>query len=138
MGSGKTSKAGISGIVAAFVRYTLAGGMGFVLDYAVLTICYEALGVHYLTSSALGFMVGLVFVYISSNKWVFASRRMENKMWLEFIIFFVIGIMGLGFTMLFMYLFVDVIHIHPLISKLFTTALVLLWNFSARKIILYS
>lgn len=128
----------VRGIVGSFVRYMLAGGLGFVIDYVVLAVLYEVMGIHYLASSAAGFMAGLIFVYITSNKWVFTHRRMENKAWLEFLIFAVIGVMGLGFTLLFMWLFVDVCHIYPLISKFFTTALVLLWNFSARKIILYT
>lgn len=131
-------KADVNGLVATFARYLLVGGLGFVLDYAVLTVCYELLKIHYLIAAATGFIVGLIVVYITSNKWVFSCRRMENKKWLEFIIFTVIGVVGIGFTLLFMWFFVDVCHIHPLISKLFTTALVLLWNFSVRKIILYS
>lgn len=130
--------ADVNGLVATFARYLLVGGLGFVLDYAVLTVCYELLEIHYLIAAATGFIVGLIVVYITSNKWVFSCRRMENKKWLEFIIFTVIGVVGVGFTLLFMWFFVDVCHIHPLISKLFTTALVLLWNFSVRKIILYS
>ena len=130
--------ADVNGLVATFARYLLVGGLGFVLDYAVLTVCYELLEIHYLIAAATGFIVGLIVVYITSNKWVFSCRRMENKKWLEFIIFTVIGVVGIGFTLLFMWFFVDVCHIHPLISKLFTTALVLLWNFSVRKIILYS
>ncbi len=125
-------------LCAVFARYLVAGGLGFVLDYATLALCYEILGLHYLVAAALGFLAGLIFVYISSNKLVFSQRRMEARAWLEFLIFALIGIIGLGLTLLFMWIFVDVCHIYPLISKLITTALVLLWNFFARKIILYS
>ena len=122
----------------AFMRYLLAGGLGFVIDYGALTLCYEILGIHYLISAIAGFSLGLVFVYISSNRWVFSKRRLSNKAWLEFLLFAIIGIIGLGLTVLFMYFFVDICGIHPLIAKLFTTFLVLLWNFGSRKVILYS
>ena len=122
----------------AFMRYLLAGGLGFVIDYGALTLCYEILGIHYLISAIAGFSLGLVFVYISSNRWVFSKRRLSNKAWLEFLLFAIIGIIGLGLTVLFMYFFVDICSIHPLIAKLFTTFLVLLWNFGSRKVILYS
>ena len=138
MGFSKMMTAGVRRFVTSFVRYMLAGGLGFIIDYAVLIVCYEMLGSHYLVSSAAGFIAGLIFVYITSNKWVFPTRRMEQKRWLEFTIFAVIGVVGIGLTMLFMWFFVDVCHIHPLISKLFTTALVLFWNFLARKNVLYS
>lgn len=127
----------LQGLALSFFRYMIAGGMGFVLDYGIFAFCHEVLGVYYLLSAALGFVAGLVFVYISSNKWVFKQRKMENRQAVEFSIFALIGIAGLGFTLLFMWIFTDLCHIDALISKLITTALVLLWNFGARKVILY-
>ena len=129
---------GAKQLFEAFVRYIVAGGIGFVIDYGVLALCYEILELHYLFASAVAFMAGLIFVYACSNKWVFKTRCMRNHVWLEFCIFTLIGLIGLGLTLLFMWLFVEICHIYPMISKLMTTALVLLWNFMARKIILYS
>ena len=125
-------------LIISFAKYMVAGGVGFLLDYMVLAVCFECFGWHYLLSSALGFVSGVVFVYICSNKWVFTRRSMADKVVAEFTTFLLIGLIGLGLTLLFMWLFVDVAGIYPLISKLVTTAIVLLWNFGARKIILYS
>ena len=57
---------------------------------------------------------------------------------MEFFVFALIGIIGLLLTVLFMWVFVDVSGIYPLVAKFMTTALVLVWNFGARKMILYS
>ena len=124
--------------LATFAKYLVAGGAGFVVDYSFLTLCYVLLGCHYLISAALGFIAGLVFVYISSNKWVFACRRLKDNVAMEFFVFAIIGIIGLLLTVLFMWVFVDVSGIYPLVAKFMTTALVLVWNFGARKMILYS
>lgn len=131
-----TSQA-IKKLVTSFLKYLVAGGLGFVLDYGTLTLCYEVLGVHYLVAATCGFLVGLIFVYISSNKWVFDTRKMKNRRVQEFLIFAVIGIIGLGLTNLFMWGLVDGLGVYPLIAKLFTTGVVLMWNYGARKIILY-
>lgn len=122
----------------SFTKYLVAGGAGFTVDYSVLTLCYVLFGCHYLISAALGFVAGLVFVYISSNKWVFTHRRLKDNVAMEFFVFALIGIIGLLLTVLFMWVFVDVAGIYPLVAKLITTALILMWNFGARKIILYS
>lgn len=127
-----------SPLVVSFVKYLVAGGAGFIIDYSVLFVCFELLGWHYLISSIMGFIAGLIFVYISSNKWVFLHRSLADKVVAEFVIFLLIGLVGLGLTVLFMWLFVDVAGVYPLVSKLATTVIVLLWNFGARKIILYS
>ena len=46
--------------------------------------------------------------------------------------------MGLGLNNLLLYLFTDKLNIHYMISKLLTTALVMVWNFGARKVILFN
>lgn len=123
---------------ASFAKYLVAGSAGFIVDYSVLTLGYVLLGCHYLISAALGFVAGLVFVYVSSNKWVFAHRRLKDNVTMEFFVFALIGIIGLLLTVLFMWVFVDLSGIYPLAAKLITTVLVLMWNFGARKMILYS
>ena len=127
----------VKGMIIAFVRYMFAGGVGFLIDYSILALFYEVCGCHYLLSSAMGFVCGLIFVYVASNRWVFSNRKMQHHQVVEFVIFSIIGLVGLLLTMLFMWLFTDVCAIHVLISKLLTTALVLMWNFGARKFILY-
>lgn len=124
-------------LFSAFLRYVVAGGVGFLIDYGVLLLCHEVIGIHYLLAATLGFIAGLVFVYAASNKWVFDQRKMESSKVKEFSVFSLIGIVGLGLTVLFMWAFTDGLGMMPRISKLFTTALVMLWNFGARKCILY-
>ncbi len=123
--------------ISSFVRYLVAGGAGFLIDYGIFATCHEVFGWHHLLSATIGFICGLVFVYVVSNKWVFTNRKMQHQQVVEFIVFSVIGVIGLLLTVLFMWIFTDVCSIHALISKLLTTALVLVWNFGARKYILY-
>ncbi len=111
--------------------------MGFLLDFGTLYLLFNILGINYLLAAAIAFTAGLVFVYLSSNKWVFDERRMEDRQVLEFTLFAIIGLVGLGLTVLFMWLLVDFGGIYPLVAKLITTGLVLCWNFGARKYLLY-
>lgn len=124
-------------LFSTFCKYLVAGGMGFLLDFGTLYLLFNILGINYLLAAAIAFTVGLVFVYLSSNKWVFDERRMEGRQVLEFTLFAIIGLVGLGLTVLFMWLLVDFVGIYPLVAKLITTGLVLCWNFGARKYLLY-
>lgn len=118
-------------LFSTFCKYLVAGGMGFLLDFGTLYLLFNILGINYLLAAAIAFTVGLVFVYLSSNKWVFDERRMEDRQVLEFTLFAIIGLVGLGLTVLFMWLLVDFVGIYPLVAKLITTGLVLCWNFGA-------
>lgn len=126
-----------SALVLAFLKYALVGGGGAVVDFCTLMLCYEVFGWHYLFATACGFMVGLVFVYILSNLWVFDTRKLETSPAKEFVIFTLIGIAGLLLTQGLMWLFVDGCGLIVPLAKCITLFLVLFWNFGARKWILY-
>lgn len=117
-------------------RYTFVGGFAFVVDFGLLYLLTEFANCHYLTSAAIAFIAGLVVNYILSKLWVFNKSAYKNRV-AEFLIFALIGVIGLGFTELLMWLFTDIIGIYYIISKVLTTALVYFWNFFARKLIIF-
>lgn len=124
-------------LLAAFLKYLVAGGIGFVVDFSALTLCFNVLGLHYLVAAAMAFIASLVVVYMASNRWVFPERKLQDRKALEFTIFSAIGVIGLLLTLLSMWILVDVAGLYPLIAKIFTTAIVLAWNFGMRKLALY-
>jgi putative flippase GtrA len=120
-----------------FFRYAIVGGVAFLVNLAALWFFTEELGMHYLLSGALGFVLGLITNYMLSTVWVFSQHRIANK-GAEFGIFLIIGVIGLGFNEIFLWFFTDIAHIHYLISQIITAALVLIWNFVARRKLLFS
>lgn len=118
-------------------RYCFVGGLAFIVDYGFLVLLTEVCGLHYLISATISFIAGLIVNYLLSTSWIFRQSKLENK-WAEFIVFAIIGVIGLGLNNLLLYLFTDIIHIHYMISKLITTGIVMIWNFGARKIILFT
>jgi len=129
-----TAKESVSG---QFLRYLVVGGIAFVLDFGVLVVLTDALGVWYLTSAAVSFCCGLATNYLLSITWVFTVRSVSSQK-AEFAIFSIIGIVGLGWNELFMYLGTDVAGLDYRVSKLITVAIVLVWNFGMRKLLLFS
>ena len=93
-------------VVGQFMRYLVVGGIAFVVDFGVLLLLTELFDLHYLASAAAGFCCGLVTIYILSITWVFNIRSLESKR-VEFVIFVIIGVAGLGWTVLLLYLFTD-------------------------------
>lgn len=118
------------------IRYGFVGGVAFVADYGSLYAFTEWLGIQYLVSAALAFIIGLTVNYILSNLIVFSTHRLNNR-WLEFVIFAIIGVIGLGLNELIMYCSCELIGLHYMIAKLISTALVFFWNFFARKLTLF-
>jgi putative flippase GtrA len=119
-----------------FFRYTVVGGVAFVVDFGLLYAFTHYGGVYYLTSATLAFVVGLVINYTFSVRWVFSRRAVSNR-WVEFGLFALVGVLGLGLNDLSMWLLTSVAGFYYLYSKLMTTALVFVWNFAVRKVSLF-
>lgn len=118
-------------------RYAFVGGVAFIVDFGLLYALTEYVHFHYLLSASFAFIVGLVINYSLSKIWVFSSNTIKKR-WIEFAVFSLIGIVGLGLTNLFLWVFTDYCSIHYMFSKVLTTIIVFFWNFFVRKIILFN
>lgn len=120
-----------------FIRYVVVGGVAFCVDFAALFVLTSAFGVYYLTSATIGFTLGLVVNYLLCITWIFEFRTLESRMQ-EFALFAAIGVAGLILNNLILYALTDWAGIHYLISKAFAAGVILLFNFTLRRAILFS
>lgn len=124
-------------LLIQLIRYIVSGAIAFGVDFTVLWILTDFFDFYYLTSSVISFMFGLAASYLTSATWVFDEKRLSNKT-IEITIFGIIGGIGLLLTSFFMWLFTSVLFIYYLYSKILTTAIVFIWNFIAKKKILFT
>lgn len=120
-----------------FFRYTLVGGLAFVIDLGLLFVLTEYAHLHYLVSATLSFLAGLLVNYMLSTQWIFRSSKIKNKK-VEFILFGLIGVIGLGLNNVLLYFFTDLIGLYYMLSKLITAVLVYAWNFLGRRYFLFN
>lgn len=118
-----------------FIRYGVASLCALALDTGLLLLLTEVYGVSYLVSGAVGFVAGMVAIYILSIRWVFDERSMDPLK--EFMLFAAIGLVGLGINELILFVFTGLVSVHYLLSKILSVALVFSWNFAARKYLLF-
>lgn len=117
-------------------RYVFVGGAAFIVDFGSLFILTDFFGIYYLISAAIAFILGLIVNYILSISWVFNNRKLDN-LTLEFGVFSLIGIVGLGLNEVFIWFFTAEVGFYYLISKIISAVIVLFWNFFARKYVLF-
>lgn len=142
----KTDHTGIQ-----FFRYLFVGGIAFAADFGTLAILVELFGMREreLLAAAIAFVVGLTVNYLISTMWIFKKSAISNRA-VEFVIFALIGVVGLGINEAIIWLFQEVLSkkmiLGPLLhadqyylaGKIISTAVVFLWNFIARKWILFN
>ena len=126
-------------LAGQFVRYLVTGGLAFIVDFGLFALCLYVFDWHYLLANLVGLVAGLVLNYAMSIVWVFTAckRTLEKQKVAEFVLFALVGIAGVGINQLLMYLMVDGMALKEMLSKIVAAALVLMWNFGARKLLLF-
>jgi len=123
-------------LLQQFSRYLVVGGVAFVVDFGLLYLLTELAGLYYLISAAIAFLFGLLTNYCLSRLWVFDRRTIKNVA-VEFVIFTAIGIVGLGLNEVIIWYVREKIHFHYMFAKAISAGLVLIWNFGARRSVLF-
>ncbi|OUL10438.1 hypothetical protein B0533_02685 [Sedimentibacter sp. SX930] len=133
-----------SNLLKEFGRYILVGGSAFIIDSSLLYIFKEhvfynldIIGLY--ISTALGFTGGLIYNYILSLAFVFrgGKERKRGNGASTFISFAVVGIVGLLLTEWGLYVGVEKLGFHYLSVKAMMAAVVLIWNYVGRKVLLF-
>jgi len=126
------------------IRLFRESGLYFLVSLAALGVDYSLLvgltklaHVPYLISAAIGFTAGLLVNYVLSVTVVFRQHRMENR-GAELLLFVGIGLIGLALNEGLMKVFVDSLRLDVAVAKLPATAVGFVFNFGARKLLLFS
>lgn len=113
-------------------RFGIVGIIAFIIDYTLLYIFTDILGINYLISSGLSFIISVIFNYVASIKYVFNTGHRQGLK--DVIIFILLSTIGLGINEIIMFIGVNYLHVHYMIVKIGATAIVMIYNFITRKI----
>jgi len=131
-------------IAYEFMRYVVVGGIAFVADFGTLVATQElflkrfSCGVYLAT--VFGFIVGLSVNYALSLWFVFTQKKDRDKgrSVAAFLIFGVVGLLGLLWTEFGMWFGIEVIGWNYMVVKVFVTVAVLFWNYIGRKVLIFN
>lgn len=116
-------------------KFLIVGGTATVIDFIVLFILKEFIGLNEIVANTISFTVSVIYNYIASVKWVFDVDKDKNKS-KQFITFITFSIIGLLLNNLILWICIDKLSIYYLIGKVIATGLVMVFNFITRKMFL--
>lgn len=113
-----------------YFRYLMCGAVATVTDVGLLFVLTHFVHLNYLIVAAASFLCGITVNYTLNTILVFQSSGKIKK---EFPVFAMIGLGGLAWTELILWVLVDKLNIYVMIAKAVAIVLVLQWNFFMRK-----
>ena len=125
------------GQLRQFALYGVASVTALAVDYGLLIFLAEYVGFHYLISASISFLVGGIVVYFASILHIFDQRRLSNKS-IEITSFMAIGVVGLAMNGLLIWAITEGTPISYQLAKLPTAGIVFLFNYVARRSLLFS
>ena len=122
-------------LIKQVIKFGIVGGSAFVIDYGLMIFLTEVVCINYLISNGIAFSASVIFNYIMSVKWVFDVKQNKSKT-NQFFVFVLLSLVGLGINQLIMWISVEKIGVYYLLSKIYATIIVMIYNFITRKMFL--
>lgn len=121
-------------LIEQLMKFGVVGVIASLIDFGVLYVLTEFLGINYLVSSTISFLASVIFNYILSVKWVFVTAKTNKTK--ELLLFTVLSAVGLVINNLLMWVFVEKAGVYYMLAKVIATVVVMLYNFISRKILI--
>ena len=117
-------------LLRQFVKFTGVGFVSAIGHYGLLIALVQLAAVSAVPASAAGALLGAWINYALNYRYTFRSNRQHREAMLRFA---VVATIGLILNTLFMWVGVELINVHYLLSQVVTTGLVLIWSFAANR-----
>ena len=122
-------------LVCKIIKFTIVGGIATLIDFIFLYVFKEYLNINIILTNTLSFTISVIYNYIASITLVFDVNRNKSKK-IQFILFVIFSIVGLTINNIIIYILIDLLSIHYILSKVIATFIVMIFNFITRKMFL--
>lgn len=116
-----------------FMRFLIVGVLSFAVDYGLYIVLLNWL--QYIVASSISFTISLVLNYYLTLRFVFKARP-GRSMVREFVAFVALNMVALGLNQLCLFLAVAGLGVSEVAGKIIATAVVLVYNFISRKLLI--
>jgi putative flippase GtrA len=123
-------------LIQEAIRYGAVSISALAIDVIFLYVLVQYLSWWYVAAATTSFMVGLLVAYGLSVTRVFHYRRLKDPR-IEFVSFAAIGAVGVTINAFIIFFIVKVLGVHYLIAKCCAASFTFVWNFFARRQLLF-
>lgn len=118
-----------------FIIYSIIGASGALLDYVAFVMMIHWLPWHYLAVNSISTTLGVTNNFFLNAHFNFGVKDLLFK---RFVLFFAVGLLGMGVASLLLFLLIDVMHLSPEISKVLVIVVIVFLQFNLNKRLSFS
>lgn len=118
------------------IKFCIVGSVNTLITLVTFYILNKILQINYLTSSLLGYVLGMINSYVLNKRWTFQNR--DKKVVIQFIKFTIVNLISLGINLFIIYILVDRFNIDSMVSQVFATGFSTISNYAGSKILVFS
>ena len=117
------------------INYLIFGGLTTLISIVTYAIFAKVFHIDYLISNVLSWIIAVLFAYITNKIFVFESKSKKNIK--EITSFFFFRVVSLIMEMVILYIFVDMLHIDDLVTKIIAQVIVIVSNYVFSKVFVF-
>ena len=117
------------------INYLIFGGLTTLISIVTYAIFTKVFNIDYLISNILSWIIAVLFAYITNKIFVFESKSKKNIK--EITSFFFFRIISLVMEMIILYVFVDMLYIDDLVTKIIAQVIVIVANYIFSKVFVF-
>lgn len=120
------------------VLYVVFGALTTVVSFVSYYACNTMLGIHYLASNIVSWILAVLFAYITNKLFVFESKGLSKKeLAREFFAFIAARLVSLGMEELGLWLMIGTLHWNENLAKLIMQVVVVIANYVFSKLLIF-
>ena len=117
------------------INYLIFGGLTTLISIITYALFAKVFHIDYLISNVLSWVLAVLFAYITNKIFVFESKSKKNIK--EITSFFFFRVVSLIMEMIILYVFVDMLHIDDLVTKIIAQVIVIVSNYVFSKVFVF-
>lgn len=123
-------------LIGKILRFCVTGLLGAAVDFGSTYLSKEILKINKFISNAIGFVLAATFCFFLNKYWTYQSQ--SPQVLKEYLIFFVVSLVGLGINSLVLYLLTEKAKMNFYLSKCFAIGVASVWNFLANLLVTFA
>lgn len=119
------------------LKYGVSGSIAVLVQIGTLILSVEHFSINHIPAAAIAFITSAIVAFTFQKFWTFRDHSLSHSHF-QMISYLILALLAFFLTMLFMYFFIEILHIWYVLAQIITIGLVTIVTFLTNKNIIFN